>query len=112
VSTSVQIDSSPFLGYRTITEFLDVIASHVTNPSPKSDEYVGARHLIQASLTATLWENYGISEFDHVFANEADLNWGELNVSFHGAAEWYITRRNARHESTAANKMNVASAPQ
>lgn len=112
VFTSVQINWSRLLGYSAMTEFLGVIASHVTDPRPKSDEYASARHGIQAALTATLWENYGISEFDHVFANEADLNWGELNVSFHGAAEWYITRRNARHESAAANKMNAASAPQ
>jgi hypothetical protein len=112
VSTSVQIDWSRFLGYRTITEFLGTIASHVTNPSPKSDEYVAARQRIEAALTETLWANYRITEDDHVFANEEDLDWGELNVSFHGAAEWYITRRNARHESTAGNKMNVASAPQ
>jgi hypothetical protein len=112
VYTSVQIDWSRLLGYRTITEFLDAIASHVTNPSPKSDEYVSARQGIQAALTKKLWDNYGISEFDRVFANEEDLDWGELNVSFDGAAEWYITRRNARRESAAANKMNVASAPE
>ena len=94
VYASVQIDWSRFLGYRTITEFLDIIASHVTNPSPKSDEYVSARQGIQAALMEMLWDNYGISEFDRVFANEEDLDWGELNVRFHGAAEWYITRRN------------------
>jgi hypothetical protein len=108
----VQIDWSRFLGYRTITEFLDVIASHVTNPSPKSDEYVGARQGVQAALMELLWDKYRISEFDRVFANEEDADWGELNVSFHGAAEWYFTRRNARHESAPANKMKVANAPQ
>jgi hypothetical protein len=58
VYTSVQIDWSRLLGYRTITEFLDVIASHVTNPSPKCDEYVSARQSIQAALTERLWANY------------------------------------------------------
>ena len=62
VYTSVQIDWSRFLGYRTITEFLDSIASHVTNPNPKSDEYVSARQGIQAALTEMLWSKYAISE--------------------------------------------------
>ena len=111
VYASVKIDWSRFLGYRTITEFLAAIASHVTNSNPKSDEYVSARQGIQAALMETLWGKYAISELDRVFANEEDSDWGELNVSFNGAAEWYITRRNARRKSAAANKMNVASAP-
>ena len=53
VSTSVQIVWSRFLGYRTITEFLDAIASHVTDPSPKSDEYV----IPKAPLT-DLWRGF------------------------------------------------------
>jgi hypothetical protein len=101
VSTSVEIDWSRFLGYRTITEFLDTIASDVTNPSPKSDEYVSARQGVQAALMEMLLDKYGISEFDRVFANEEDLDWGELNVSFHGAAEGYIKRRAAWRESPA-----------
>ena len=111
VYTSVQIDWSRLLGYRTITEFLDVIASHVTNPSPKSDEYVSARQGIQAALTETLWANYRMSEFDRFFANEEDMDWGDLNVGFHGAAEWYFTRRNAWRKTAATNKADAASAP-
>jgi hypothetical protein len=111
VSTCVQLDWSRFLGYRTITEFLDAIASHVTNPSPKSDEYVSARQSVQAALTEMLWDKYGISEFDRVFANEQDMDWGELSVSFHGLAEGYITRRNAWLKKAAANKTATATAP-
>jgi hypothetical protein len=110
VYTSVQIDWSRFLGYRTITAFLDVIASHVTNPNPKSDEYVSVRQGIQAALIEMLWGKYSISEFDRVFANEEDMDWGELNVSFHGAAEWYFTRRNAWHRTAATNNVDAASA--
>jgi hypothetical protein len=33
------------------------------------------------------------------------VDWGELSVSFHGAAEWYITRRNAWHK-TGRNKQS------
>jgi hypothetical protein len=107
VYTSVRIDWSRFLGYRTITEFLDAIALHVTNPSPKSDEYVSARQGIQAAMTKMLWNKYAISEA----ANEEDLDWGELTVSFDGAAEWYITRRNAWHQTAATNKVDAATAP-
>jgi hypothetical protein len=112
VSTSVQIDWSRLLGYRTIVGFLDVIASHVTNRSPKSDEYVSARQGIQAALTETLWENHQISEFDRAFANDEDWNWGELNVSFNGAAEWYIMRRGIWQKNVATNKVDAASAPE
>jgi hypothetical protein len=101
VATSVQINWSRFLGYRTITEFLDTIASEVTNPSPQSDEYVSARQGVQAALMEMLWDKYGISEFDRVLANEEDLDWGELNVSFHGAAEGYIKRRAAWRKTAA-----------
>jgi hypothetical protein len=111
VYTSVQLDWSRLLGYRTITGFLDTIASHVTDPKPKSDEYIAARQRIQAALTETLWANYGMSEFDRVFANEEDMDWGELNVSFHGPAEWYIMRRNAWRKTAATNKIDAASAP-
>ena len=111
VYASLQIDWSRFLGYRTITGFLDIIASHVTDPNPKSDEYVSVRQGIQAELTEMLWSKYSISEFDRVFANEEDMDWGELNVSFHGAAEWYFTRRGVWQENAATNKVDAASAP-
>ena len=111
VHTSVQIDWSRFLGYRTITEFLDTIASDVTNPSPKSDEYVSARQGVQAALMEMLWDKYGISELDRVFANEEDLDWGELNVSFDGSAEGYITRRNTWRKTASTNEANAGSAP-
>ena len=110
VYTSVQLDWSRLLGYRAIIEFLGMIASHVTNPNPKSDEYVSARQGIQAALTERLWANYGMSEFDRVFANEEDTDWGELNVRFDGAAEWYFTRRNSWRKTAATNKVDAASA--
>jgi hypothetical protein len=112
VYTSVQLDWSRFLGYGTITAFLDVIASHVTNPNPKSDEYVSVRQGVQAALMEMLWGKYSISEFDRVFANEEDMDWGELSVSFHGAAEWYFTRRGVWQKNAATNKVDAASASQ
>jgi hypothetical protein len=110
VFTSVQIDWSRLLGYGTITAFLGTIADHVAVPNPKSDEHVDAQRSIQAALTETLWDKYRISEFERVFANEEDIDWGELNVSFHGSAEWYIARRNARRKTSARNEANAGSA--
>lgn len=52
-----------------------------------------------------------ISEFDRVFANEEDLDWGELNVSFHGAAEGYIMRRGIWQKNVATKKLDAGSAP-
>jgi hypothetical protein len=111
VYTSVQIEWSRFLGYRTITGFLDIIASHVTDPNPKSDEYANARQGVRTALMEMLWSKYSISEFDRVFANEEDMGWGELNMRFDGAAEWYFTRRNAWQKTAATNKVEAASAP-
>jgi hypothetical protein len=108
VYTSIRIDWSRFLGYGAITGFLDVIASHVINPNPKSDEYRSARQGVQTTLTAMLWGKYHISEFDRVFANEEDMDWGDLEVSFHGVAEWYFTRRDRWQKNAAANKVGAA----
>jgi hypothetical protein len=102
----VQIDGARLLGYPTITNFLDAIASHVTNPNPDSDEYVSTRRGIQAALTESLWANYVISEFDQVFDR------GGLNVSFHGAAEWYIERRAAWHKTAKVATATAPNAPQ
>lgn len=111
VYTSVRIDWARLLGYVEITEFLGMIASHVTNPDPKSDEYIAARQRIQYSLTETLWANYRISEFDRDFANEEDLDWGDLALNFYGTAEWYIIRRSAWQKNIATKTADAASAP-
>lgn len=112
VYTSVKIDWARLLGYEELTQFLGMIASHVTNPDPKSDAYVAARQRIEASLTETLWANYRISEFDRVFANEEDFDWGDLSLNFYGTAEWYIIRRSIWQKNIATNTADVASAPQ
>jgi hypothetical protein len=104
VYSSVQIDLSRFLGYRTITEFLDVIASHVANPSPKSDEYVAARQHIESALTEMLWDNYVIKQLDYE-------DWGDLNVGFDRAADWYFERRGIWQKNAATNKDGAASGP-
>jgi hypothetical protein len=109
VNTSVLIDWSRFLAYGALTKFLSIIASHVTNPNLKSDEYVVARQRIDAALMELLWNNYSISENDYLFHQDAD--WGELNVGFHGSAEWYFERRTAWQKAAATNKVDAASAP-
>jgi hypothetical protein len=58
-----------------------------------------------------LWDKYGISEFDRVFANEDDTDWGELNVNFRGSAEGYIKRRAVWRKTAATNKVGAATAP-
>jgi hypothetical protein len=108
VFTSVQIDWARLLGYRTITNFLATVAECVAARNPKSDEHVAAQQSIDAAMMDLLWDKYAISEFDRVFANEEDMDWGELNVRFHGSADWYITRRNAWRK-TARNEVNARS---
>jgi hypothetical protein len=109
VFTSVQIDWSRLLGFGTITNFLSTIADHVAAPNPKSDEHVDAQRRIQTALTELLWDKYRISEFDRVFANEEDMDWGELNVCFRGSADWYIKRRNAWQKTSPRNSAKAGS---
>jgi hypothetical protein len=104
VYTSVHINRARYLGSPAITEFLDIVASHVASPNPKTDEYGAARQCIQAALTETLWTSYVIRQPDYE-------DWGELEVSFVGSAEWYIRRRSAWHNAGATNKGADGRAP-
>lgn len=90
VYTSVRIEWSRFLGFYELTEILGVIAMHVTSNDPKSVETLAARQSIQYALTETLWGEYRISQYDRHLDDVED--WGELSVSFHGVAEFYMQR--------------------
>jgi hypothetical protein len=89
VYTNTEIDSARFFGFEELTEFLGDIALHVT--SGNSDERRDTQLSIQSALTRTLWDNYRISQYD----NPDFEQWGELIVSFHGMAPFYIDRRDA-----------------
>jgi hypothetical protein len=93
VNTSVEITVPRLLGFGQLTEFLRAIAMHVTRGEAGSAYPLSAEFSIQFGLTETLWGNYRISEFDRQFGEVED--WGELNVSFHGVAEFYKQRKNA-----------------
>jgi hypothetical protein len=72
-----------------LTQFLGDIALHVTDGN--SDERRNAQQSIQLALIKTLWDNYRISQYD-----DPDFEqWGELSVSFSGAALFYIDRKDA-----------------
>jgi hypothetical protein len=89
VYTSIEIDWARFLGFEELTEFLGDIALHVTRS--ESDVRRNAQQNIQSALARTLWDNYRISPLD-----DPDFEqWGELTVSFHGTALFYIDRRDA-----------------
>jgi hypothetical protein len=90
VSTSVEIDWARFVGFDELTEFLDVIAMHTTSQNSKIDK-IATGQSIHYGLTKTLWENYRVSKYD----NPDNEDWGELNLSFHGMADFYIGRRDA-----------------
>jgi hypothetical protein len=102
VRTSVRIDLARFLGCRAITDFLRTIASYVTNSNRKSDEGIDAEQCIQVALMGPLWEDYGHPDYEVR---------GELNVTFHGSAEWYLARRTAWRNAVATNKVNAERAP-
>jgi hypothetical protein len=89
VYTSLEIDWARFFGFRDLMEFLDAIASHVTENS----DYINAGRSIQSALTSTLWDNYRISQYDS--RNDEEQQSGELTVRFSGTAFFYIDRRDA-----------------
>jgi len=95
VYTSIEIDWARFLGFEELTRLLGDVALHVT--SKDSDEHRNAQQSIQSALTRPLWDNYRILPYDDPDFEE----WGELAVRFHGAASFFIDRRDAggRHES-------------
>jgi hypothetical protein len=87
VYTNIEINWGRFFGYEELTGFLDGIALHVTS----CDDRRNAQHSIQSAPTKTLWDHYRISQYDNPDFEE----WGELAVSFGGAAVFYIERRDA-----------------
>ena len=92
VYTSVKIEWPRFLSSHELIKILGAIAMHVTSNNPKSVESLAAGQSIHYALTETLWREYRISQYDR--PDDAE-DWGELNVSFHGVAEFYMQRKNA-----------------
>jgi hypothetical protein len=107
VHTNVEIDWARFVGFDELTEFLGAIAMHVTSPDRKSEDYIAAGLSIQYALIKVLWYNYRVSQYD----NPDDEDWGELNLSFQGTADFYIDRKDApaRPKSAAATPSNKRS---
>jgi hypothetical protein len=91
VHTSMEIDWARFVGFDELTEFLGAIAEHVTSPDRKSEDYIAAGQSIQYALIKVLWYNYRVSQYD----NPEDEDWGELNLTFQGTADFYINRKDA-----------------
>jgi hypothetical protein len=85
VYTSVELDSARFIGFYELTEFLSGIAMHVAAQVP-------ALQNISYAMTRTLWDHYRISQYK---LSDTDLDEGELNVNFQGAAEFYIRRKDS-----------------
>jgi hypothetical protein len=99
VRTNVQIDWSRFFDFGELTDFLWAIAMHVTSQQgEKREERITAGQTINSALTKTMWDNYRVSQYD----TGDDEDWGELNVSFQGTADFYIARRDAPARVSAA----------
>lgn len=89
VFTSIEIRWVRFLSYSDIRDFLAAIAMHVTDPRPNSAEAVDVRQNINSALTETLWDLHRTSKYPEFDGQD----WGEIALSFHGSAEYYIDRR-------------------
>jgi hypothetical protein len=60
---------------------------------------------INRALTETLWNNYRISQYDQPDFDD----WGELNLSFHGTADFYIDRKDAPARPRTASAATASS---
>jgi hypothetical protein len=97
VHTNIEIRWVRLLSLNAITDLLDCIASHVADPKPNSAEYAAARQAIHFALTKALWATQEITEFEDLDGQD----WGELELSLHGSAEWYIARRQGWRKTAA-----------
>jgi len=99
VYATIQIRWIRLLSITDVADVLDGFAVHVTEQKSKSDEYIAARQTIHYALTKALWDAHRISKYDDLDGTD----WGELELNFHGSAEWYIVRRNGWRQTRAEN---------
>jgi hypothetical protein len=98
VRTNIELDMVRLLPFDTIVDFLNVIASHVTDPDQSSAESVLATQSIHVALTKVGWQT-------HQITGDAELDgtdWGELELQLNGSATYYLERREALPNSRAA----------
>jgi len=105
VRAELEIRWVRLLGSDAITDLLDNIAMHVTDPKPNSPEYAAARRTIHFALTKPLWDTYRISEFSKDFDNQ---DWGEIELQLNGSAEWYIERARGWRRAISENNAKTA----
>jgi hypothetical protein len=103
VHTNIEISWARLLSMDDITNFLDCIAMHVTNPRQDSAEYAAARRTIHFALTKCLWGTYRVSEFKGFEAQD----WGELELSLDGSAEWYLERAPGWRRTVSENNVKI-----
>jgi hypothetical protein len=101
VYTRVQVKFARFLGYGPLTKFLEVIEDHVTKRGQECGKIFGISRAIQYALAALLWKNY-------TRPDDYDEDLGELDVRFHGAADWYIRRRGIWRQNAATNTKDAS----
>lgn len=80
---TIELQWVRLLSYEAVTDILSAIATHV-------DSSVESSHRIHGAMTRALWDSLSI---DDDGLNES--NWGTLEVSFEGEAEFYFRRFDA-----------------
>lgn len=104
VATDVEIRWARLLPFNAITELLNAIEHHVTDPKPKSVEALAAERAIQLALTKTLWGTHEISKFAELDGQD----WSEVKVSFSGNPEWYMLRKSSWRKIMAEDAARAA----
>jgi hypothetical protein len=85
IIATMHLDWVRLLPISTIRALLNLLALHICNPDPKSEEYRQARIDIDNCLTDTLWQAQRITEFD--------VDYGDLQLGLNGSAKWYFRRK-------------------
>jgi hypothetical protein len=97
VNASIELQWVRLLGFDTLAEFLGGVATHID-----SSEESGKR--IHAEITRSLWNSLDITPDDY----DGLLDWGELEITLTGNAQFYFDRKNSKSFQSAKSTLVVS----
>jgi hypothetical protein len=84
VRASIKLIWVRLLSFEILAGFLRAIATHIDSEKNNGEEN---RTRIHSAITRSLWNSLNISDDD------SDLDWGELEATLEGNADFYFGRR-------------------
>jgi hypothetical protein len=85
IQASIELMWVRLLSWDTLTDFLGSVSTHI-NTAGDSDNFIR----IQSAMARSLWDSLRISDQD------LGLNWGELEMTLEGSADFYFSRRDSK----------------